>query len=294
MARSKKTEGQRSRRILVVGAGNMGASLLRGLDRSGHKAQLFAVDIHEEKLKKLQRDLPGIKTFGSLQDATRLLWAKKDATFEDCVVLCIKPQDLGSTAAVLRGRMDRHCALLIAILAGTPAADVASALQFKGPIVRAMPNIAAMVGAAATALAPHEAVTAGAKEWAEGIFTSTGEVVWARETQLDAVTGLSGSGPAYVYMVIEALTDGGVKMGLPRDLAAKLASQTVLGSAMLVQQTGLHPAILRDQVTTPGGTTISAIHELERHGLRAMLISAVATATERSAALGSVGKKNRT
>ena len=114
------------------------------------------------------------------------------------------------------------------------------------------------------------------------------EVVVVAEEQLDAVTGLSGSGPAYIYMVIEALIDGGVKMGLSRDIASKLAIQTVLGSAKLVKESGLHPAILRDQVTTPGGTAINAIHELESHGLRSMLINAVATATRRSEELSKV------
>ncbi|MCX6125201.1 MAG: hypothetical protein NTV34_10730 [Proteobacteria bacterium] len=117
---------------------------------------------------------------------------------------------------------------------------------------------------------------------AHEIFASIGTASWTKESLMDAVTGLSGSGPAYVYMVIEALTDGGVKMGLPRPLALELATQTVVGSAKLVQSSGIHPAVLRDQVTTPGGTTISAIHELEERGLRAMLMSAVVTATERS------------
>jgi pyrroline-5-carboxylate reductase len=122
---------------------------------------------------------------------------------------------------------------------------------------------------------------------AEAIFGAVGDVVRVDEEHLDAVTGLSGSGPAYIYMVIEALCDGGVKMGLPREIAMKLATQTVFGAAKLVKETGLHPATLKDQVTTPGGTTIAAIHELEERGLRAMLISAVVTATERSRQLAS-------
>lgn len=148
-----------------------------------------------------------------------------------------------------------------------------------------MPNIAATVGAAATGMCSNGRADAGALTLAEGIFGAIGEASWTREGLLDAVTGLSGSGPAYIYMVIEALTEGGVKMGMPRTLAANLASQTVLGSAMLVKATGLHPAVLRDQVTTPGGTTITAIHELEERGLRAMLMHAVETATKRSAHL---------
>ena len=120
------------------------------------------------------------------------------------------------------------------------------------------------------------------------IFNAVGKTWIAHEDQLDAVTGLSGSGPAYIYMVIEAMADGGVKMGLPRQLSIELATQTVLGAAKLVQETRMHPAVLRDQVTTPGGTTISAIHELEKCGLRPMLISAVVTAAERSAELAKV------
>ncbi|OGU19338.1 MAG: hypothetical protein A2059_00100 [Ignavibacteria bacterium GWA2_55_25] len=151
-----------------------------------------------------------------------------------------------------------------------------------------MPNIASTVDEGATALSFGEFVSEEQQRIAISIFEAVGEVVVVAEEQLDAVTGLSGSGPAYIYMVIEALIDGGVKMGLSRDIASKLAIQTVLGSAKLVKESGLHPAILRDQVTTPGGTAINAIHELESHGLRSMLINAVATATRRSEELSKV------
>jgi pyrroline-5-carboxylate reductase len=140
----------------------------------------------------------------------------------------------------------------------------------------------------ATAIAYGEHVSEVQKRDAEAIFNAVGDVVTVAEEQLDAVTGLSGSGPAYIYMVIEALIDGGVKMGLARDVATRLAVQTVLGSAKLVKSSGLHPAILRDQVTTPGGTAINAIPELESHGLSSMLINAVATATRRSEELSKV------
>jgi pyrroline-5-carboxylate reductase len=126
---------------------------------------------------------------------------------------------------------------------------------------------------------------------ARAIFEAVGKAWVVPEELMNAVTGLSGSGPAYIYMVIEALSDGGVKMGMPRQLALELAAQTVLGAAKLVQDTGQHPAVLRDQVTTPGGTTISAIHELERHGLRPMLISAVVTATKKSRLLARAAEK---
>jgi pyrroline-5-carboxylate reductase len=146
-------------------------------------------------------------------------------------------------------------------------------------VFRAMPNIPVMVEEGATGIAYNAVATAADKDVVEQIFRSVGIVCFVEEDLMDAVTALSGSGPAYVYMVIEALTAGGVKMGLSREVSAKLAEQTVLGAAKLVRETGLHPAVLRDQVVTPGGVTISAIHELERHGLRAMLISAVETAT---------------
>ena len=153
------------------------------------------------------------------------------------------------------------------------------------PVVRCMPNIAATVDAAASAICACGSATSEHLEVSETILGAVGEVVRVEEQHMDAVTGLSGSGPAYIYMVIEALCDGGVKMGLPRDVAMKLATQTVAGAAQLVKESGEHPASLRDQVTTPGGTTIAAVHELEERGLRAMLISAVATATEQSRAL---------
>jgi pyrroline-5-carboxylate reductase len=172
--------------------------------------------------------------------------------------------------------------LLISIAAGVRISYLQEAIGSTIGVIRTMPNIASTVDEGAAAIAFGEHVSDAQKRIAVAIFRAVGEVVTVAEAQLDAVTGLSGSGPAYIYMVIEALIDGGVKMGLARDVATRLAIQTVLGSAKLVKTSGLHPAILRDQVTTPGGTAINAIHELESHGLRSMLINAVATATRRS------------
>jgi pyrroline-5-carboxylate reductase len=150
------------------------------------------------------------------------------------------------------------------------------------PVFRAMPNIPVVVEEGATAVSFNSLASQADRDLVEGIFRAVGVVCWVDEENMDAVTALSGSGPAYIYMVIEALIAGGLKMGLSREIATRLAEQTVLGAAKLVRETGLHPAILRDQVITPGGVTISAIHELERHGLRAMLISALETATNHS------------
>ncbi len=175
--------------------------------------------------------------------------------------------------------------LILSVLAGITTRAIQHLLGSPNPIVRAMPNIPVVVDAGATAIAAGQMVEPRHMEVARQIFGAVGKVVEVRESQMDAVTGLSGSGPAYIYMVIEALIDGGVKMGLSRDVSTELAVQTVLGAARLMQESGKHPAMLKDEVTTPGGTAIAAIHELEEHGLRNMLISAVETATRRSAEL---------
>ena len=176
----------------------------------------------------------------------------------------------------------RDDALVISTLAGVTTESIADALGGEVAIVRSMPNTPALVDEGATAVAGGAKASDERVELAKRIFGAVGIVEIVPESLMDAVTGLSGSGPAYVYMVIEALTDGGVKQGLPRPTALRLAAQTVYGAAKLVIDTGRHPAILRDEVTTPGGTAIAAVAELESHGLRTMLINAVATATRRS------------
>ena len=262
--------------IAVLGAGNMGGALVRGLVRASLVTpdRLIATGHDEERLSQLAQET-GVEVTRSNRDAVREA---------EVVVLCTKPQAVSEVAGEIFGRIDNQ-ALLISIAAGLTTRHLARLFGEQLKIVRAMPNIPAQVDEAATAIAPGEHADEPSLARAEAIFGAVGSVVRVPERLMDAVTGLSGSGPAYIYMVIEALTDGGVQMGLPRDTALRLATQTVLGSARLVKETGLHPAILRDQVTTPGGTTISAIHELERHGLRAMLAAAVVTATERSKAL---------
>lgn len=263
--------------ILIIGAGSMGGALAKGLADATHvglKVRVF--DIHRGRLEDLRQKL----NITIVQDLAG------DLVDDDVIALCVKPQDFTAVALALHGRIASH-AMVLSILAGVTIADIQEALGFEGAVVRAMPNIAATVHTAATALCASAACGDHHKDLAMAIFRAIGEADWTKESLLDAVTGLSGSGPAYVYMVIEALTDGGVKMGIPRQLAAKLATQTVLGAAQLVKESGLHPAVLRDQVTTPGGTTITAIHELEDRGLRAMLISAVETATKRAAHLRS-------
>jgi pyrroline-5-carboxylate reductase len=254
----------------------MGSSLARGLTkvRPSSFSSVVGIDTHQTVCDAIKQTC-GIRTATGIETL---------ADVGDIVVLCIKPQDLTDIASALRGKL-KDSSLVVSILAGITLGDLSEKLNYSGAIVRGMPNICATIGKAATVLCENNLVTAAQRSAAEGIFGAVGEVFWSKESHLDAVTGLSGSGPAYVYMVIEALTDGGVKMGLPRPLALELATQTVIGAGSLVKESGLHPAVLRDKVTTPGGTTIHAIHELEAHGLRAMLISAVVTATEKSASL---------
>ncbi len=197
------------------------------------------------------------------------------------VVVSVKPQNAAALFAEV-GPLLAPGTLVLSTLAGVTTAAIAHALGQDLPVVRAMPNTPALVDEGATGLAPGAHATDAHLALARSVFEAVGIVELVPEHLMDAVTGLSGSGPAYVFMLIEALTDAGVKQGLVRSTALKLSTQTVLGAARLVQETGRHPAILRDEVTTPGGTTIAAIAELERHGLRTMLIDAVATATARS------------
>lgn len=260
--------------ICIIGAGNMGSALAHGLVASDHRFHITLIDRHQERLKPFDSSANvdcGTAIPSQLQNF-------------DVIGLCLKPYDMPVISHSIRGKINPK-SLVISVLAGTTMKELRDSLDFHGPLVRAMPNIAATVGLSATAICTGENTEQAEKVLTEKIFNGIGESHWVPEDMLDAVTGLSGSGPAYVYMVIEALTDGGVKMGLPRQLALDLSVQTVLGSAKLVKESGLHPAVLRDQVSTPGGTTIHAIDELESHGLRSMLMKAVATATARSKTL---------
>jgi pyrroline-5-carboxylate reductase len=267
------------RPIAVIGAGNMGTALTKGIIKAKltPPKKIIACDISSPKLQALATEWK-IRT---------TLHPKEAVESSEILLLCVKPQTLPSALEVIKESVQPDH-LVISIVAGVRIGFIQQMIGTKVGIVRTMPNIAATVDEGAAALAFGEHVTGEQQKIARAIFEAVGEVVVVSEDQLDAVTGLSGSGPAYIYMVIEALVDGGVKMGLSRDVATKLAIQTVLGSAKLAKTSGLHPAILRDQVTTPGGTTINAIHELESHGLRAMLINAVVTATRRSEELSKV------
>jgi pyrroline-5-carboxylate reductase len=205
----------------------------------------------------------------------------KAATEADIIILAVKPGKMSGVIEEIRPGL-RTGQLLISLAAAYPIELIERFAQIPVAIFRAMPNIPVVVEEGATGMTRNGHSTVEQAALVEKLFQEVGPICWVEEDQLHAVTAVSGSGPAYIYMVIEALIAGGLKQGLPHDVATRLAGQTVLGAAKLVRETGLHPAILRDQVITPGGVTISAIHELERHGLRSMLISAVETATRHS------------
>lgn len=273
-----------SKKIAFIGSGNMGEALLGGLLKAEltNPENLIATDIRDYRLKEVAQKW-NVETTTNNHEAVR---------FADIIVLCVKPQAL---ELMLDGILKdiKEDQLIISIIAGIPTRLISKYIGKKNPVVRVMPNIPAVVDEAASAVCLGEFASDVDKEIAMKILGAVGEVEVVPEELMDVVTGLSGSGPAYIYMIIEALTDGGVMMGLPRNIATRLATQTVLGSAKLVRETNIHPAVLKDQVTTPGGTTIQAIKELEESGLRPMLIRAVETATIRSRELSHfLEKKN--
>ena len=278
-------------RIVIIGFGNMGRALVKGLLASKNCEVIVCDKYKTPEAETFLATFAHRIQFLQLNDVQRdRLDIPLNAT--DTLILCTKPQNLQDAVQFWK---PVFCSgggnpLVISILAGTPIEQIQKLFQ-DSVVARAMPNIAATVDCAATALCLSSNASEAETIRAKSIFEAVGKAWVVPEELMNAVTGLSGSGPAYIYMVIEALSDGGVKMGMPRQLALELASQTVLGAAKLVQETGLHPAVLRDQVTTPGGTTISAIHELERHGLRPMLISAVVTATKRSRLLARAAER---
>ena len=260
--------------VAVIGAGNIGHALIGGMIESDLIAadHVIATRRTESALNEMAEEFPGLRT------TTDNVAAVKEATV---VILTIKPQSRAEVVTNIREHIERDV-LVMSVLAGITTERLQLGFGQDQPVIRAMPNTPALVDAGATAITAGTYATDEHVRMAREIFEAVGEVVEVPEEHMDAVTGLSGSGPAYVYMFIEALTDAGVKQGLSRQEAAKLSAQTVYGAAKLALDTGKHPAILRDEVTTPGGTAIAAVSSLEEHGLRTMLINAVGTATQRS------------
>lgn len=263
-------------KIAFVGGGQMAEALIGGLLAAGlcRPDQIWATDPAAERLDLLKKKFL-IQVGG--QNRAAVTWA-------EVIVLAVKPQTLDAVLTEIR--LELAGRLVVSVVAGAPIGRIADACGTKTRVVRTMPNTPAMVREGMTGMALGPGVGPEDVACVRQMFESVGKVVPVEERLMDAVTGLSGSGPAYVFLAIEALTDGGVKMGLSREAAGLLAAQTVLGAARMVLETGQHPARLKDQVTSPGGTTIAGIHALEQGGLRATLINAVEAATKRSQELG--------
>lgn len=270
-------QGIEGRRIGFVGGGSMAGALIRGLLHSATvtSAQIRASDVKPERLAELERTY-GIETTTDNEALVR--WA-------DVIVLAVKPQIVDRVLGPIGSALDEGD-LVISIAAGVPLEALESRLPQRARVIRSMPNTAAIALAGATAIAPGAHATAEDVSVARALFNAVGRCVVLDETLIDAVTGLSGSGPAYIMLMIEALADGGVKVGLSRDIALLLAAQTVYGAAKLQLETGEHPGRLKDMVTSPGGTAIAGLHTLEAGGLRTTLIDAVEAATNRAAELG--------
>jgi pyrroline-5-carboxylate reductase len=264
-------------RIGFLGAGKMATALARGWLAAGLVTpdRLLASDPLAEAREAFHRDT-GVP---ALEDSLAVV------ARSDLVVLAVKPQNVAAVLTEVRSALTgRHC--LVSIAAGVTLRQLAEQVGPGCRLVRVMPNTPCLVGASASAYAPAETATAADACLVEKLLSAVGRAVRLPEKLLDAVTGLSGSGPAFVYVMIEALSDGGVRMGLPRDVATLLAAQTVLGSARMVLETGLHTGMLKDMVASPGGTTIAGLHALERGGLRGAIMDAVEAATRRAAELG--------
>ncbi len=265
------------KKIAVIGAGNMAEAIVSGLLKRGaaQPGDLVATDVDSRRLAHFQ------KTFGIGVGRDN----QQAAHTADVVLLAVKPQVMDDVLCGLK-LSPRACQLVISVAAGTSIASIAAGLSPGVSVVRAMPNTASLVLEGATALAGGPGVTEEQMRMAQAVFEAVGHVVVMDESHLDAVTGLSGGGVAYVYAFIEALADGGVKMGLSRSHAQLLATQTVLGAARMARDTGEHPGVLKDRVASPGGATMAGLHQLEKGGLRGTVISAVESATVRCKALG--------
>jgi pyrroline-5-carboxylate reductase len=263
----------------MLGAGNMASALIRGLlaSKSVTPDQISASDVRADHLKELETQY-GIRTFSDNREL---------AAASNLIVLAVKPQVVDR---VLDQMADAFApdTLLVSIAAGVAIHSLEARLPPHVRVIRSMPNTAAIALAGATGIAPGSRATPDDIAVTKALFDAVGRSVVLDESLMDAVTGLSGSGPAYVMVMIDALADGGVKVGLHRDTALLLAAQTVYGSAKLLLDTGEHPGRLKDMVTSPGGTAIAGLHTLESGGLRRTLIDAVESATKRAVELGEI------
>lgn len=263
--------------IGFLGAGKMATALARGFVRAGLVAAdgLIASDVEPAAREQFAASTGGTTTAGNADVAVAAR----------TLIVAVKPHQVAEALGGIRGVLTPEH-LIISIAAGVTLERLQAALPAGARVVRVMPNTPALVGHSATGYALNAACTPQDADRVQNLFAAVGVAFAVKEPLLDAVTGLSGSGPAYGYLIIEALSDGAVAAGLPRDVATRLAAQTLLGAARMVLETGLHPGALKDQVTSPGGTTIEGLHELEKGGVRAALMNAVRAAADKSRRLG--------
>jgi len=274
----------RDKKICILGTGNMGEALVSGLigSASSKPQNIICTDVREAKLKAIQEKYGVQTTAGNLDAVTK----------SDIVIYAVKPQIMAAVLKETAEKLDMS-KLIISIAAGVPMEAIESFLNKKLRLIRVMPNIAAAVKEAATAVAAGKNASEEDIKLAMTIFNSIGKTVFIPENYLmDAITGLSGSGPAYIFLIVEAMADAGVKVGLSRQEALFLSAQTVLGAAKMLIETREHPGQLRDRVTSPGGTAIAGLATLEKGGLRTTLINAVEVATNRSRELGEIMIEN--
>jgi len=272
------------KKIGFIGGGNMGEALISGLvlSKAAKPENIICSDIAEDLLEEIQNK------YGISTTTDNIEVAKKS----DIVVYATKPQILGSVLKETASVLDQS-KLIISIAAGVPLAAIAAGLHKDLRLIRVMPNICAFVKESATAIAAGKFASKDDVALARAIFDSVGETVFIQENILmDAFTGLSGSGPAYIFIIVEAMADAGVKMGLSRKDSLFLSTQTVLGAAKLLLESKEHPGQLKDRVASPGGTAIAGIHTLEQGGLRTTMINAIESATKRSKELGDMMVKD--
>ena len=273
----------KDKKIGIIGTGNMGESLINGLlyARSSAPKNIICSDIRKDKLKWVS-DTYGVVTTTSNTDVVKA---------SEIVIYAVKPQIMAPTLRETAAYLDMS-KVIISIAAGVPLAAIESCLNKDLRLIRVMPNIAASVKEGAAAIAPGKHASKGDLKVAKAIFDSVGKSIIIEEEFMDAITGLSGNGPAYIFLIVDALADAGVKMGLSREDALLLSAQSVLGAAKLLLETNEHPGRLKDKVTSPGGTAIAALHTIEAGGLRTTLINAVEAGTKRSRELGEMMIKN--
>lgn len=264
------------KKIAIIGAGKIGEALIRGT--------LTAGVVSTENLIATARQLSRLDYLAEQYGIGTTLDNGQAVARSDLVILCVKPQTMADVLDEIRPRLRSHH-LVISVAASVSTSFIEKALDAPLPVIRAMPNTPSIIGAGMTGLCAGRYATRDHLRLAETLFGAVGRTLILDERHMDAVTGLSASGPAFIYVIIESLAEAGVKVGLAREVATELAAQTTLGSALMVLETREHPAKLKDAVTTPAGCTIDGILELEEGGLRVTLIKAVVKATERARTL---------